>query len=168
MPPLGGGSRRNIAMILVRKKNDGSTRRWKKVWWYVRTWQTDGQTPHDSIGHACIASRCNKRTNCTQIYLILQKFYEHDCWNLYHYEEVCKVMTSVTAQRTSSSAVAKRPRDASCLSVVSFNIPTAQFFTSYCGFRFTSAENYIKFCSAVSYCIRRCPTKTSRTNTPRS
>ena len=29
---------------------------------------------------------------------------------------------------TSSSAVAKRPRDASCLTVVSFNIPTAQFF----------------------------------------
>jgi len=29
---------------------------------------------------------------------------------------------------TSSSAVAERPRDASCLSVVSFNIPTAQFF----------------------------------------
>ena len=37
---------------------------------------------------------------------------------------------------TSSSAVAKRPRDASCLSVVSFNIPTAKFFiTSYCGFK---------------------------------
>jgi len=32
------------------------------------------------------------------------------------------------ASRTRSSAVAKRPRDASCLSVVSFNIPTAQFF----------------------------------------
>ena len=30
--------------------------------------------------------------------------------------------------QTSSSAVAERPRDASCLSVVSFNIPTAQFF----------------------------------------
>jgi len=29
---------------------------------------------------------------------------------------------------TRSSAVAQRPRDASCLSVVSFNIPTAQFF----------------------------------------
>jgi len=30
---------------------------------------------------------------------------------------------------TSSSAVAERPRDASCLSVdISFNIPTAQFF----------------------------------------
>ena len=29
---------------------------------------------------------------------------------------------------TRSSAVAERPRDASCLSVVSFNIPTAQFF----------------------------------------
>jgi len=30
----------------------------------------------------------------------------------------------------------------------------------YCGFRFTSAYNSIKFCSAVSYCLRRCPTKT--------
>jgi len=41
---------------------------------------------------------------------------------------------------TRSSSVAKSLRDASCLSVVSFNICTAQFFiTSYCGFRFTSA-----------------------------
>ena len=30
--------------------------------------------------------------------------------------------------RIRCSAVAKRPRDVSCLSVVSFNIPTAQFF----------------------------------------
>ena len=30
-------------------------------------------------------------------------------------------------KETESSAVAERPRDASCLSVVSFNIPTAQF-----------------------------------------
>jgi len=29
---------------------------------------------------------------------------------------------------TRSSAVAERPHDASCLSVVSFNIPTVQFF----------------------------------------
>ena len=37
--------------------------------------------------------------------------------------------------KTRSSAVAERLRDASCLSVVSFNIRTAQFFiTSYCGF----------------------------------
>jgi len=44
------------------------------------------------------------------------------------------------SQRTRSSAVAERPSDDSCLSVVSFNIPTVQFFiTSYCGFRFTSA-----------------------------
>jgi len=33
-----------------------------------------------------------------------------------------------TTNNTRSSAVAERPRDASCLSVVSFNIPTAQFF----------------------------------------
>jgi len=30
--------------------------------------------------------------------------------------------------KTRSSAVTERPRNASCLSVVSFNIPTAQFF----------------------------------------
>ena len=44
-----------------------------------------------------------------------------------------------TTNNTRSSAVAERPRDASCLSVVSFNIPAGQFFiTSYCGFRFAS------------------------------
>jgi len=26
--------------------------------------QTDGRTPHDSIGFACIASRANKRCQC--------------------------------------------------------------------------------------------------------
>ena len=39
----------------------------KKIWTYdysfwqnVRTWQTDGRTPHDGIGRACIASRGQK------------------------------------------------------------------------------------------------------------
>jgi len=74
-----------------------------------------------------------------------------------------------TTSNTRSSVAAERLRDASCLSLVSFNIPTAQFFiTIYCGFRFDSASNSIKFCSAVSYCLRRCLTKTPRTNTPRS
>jgi len=45
---------------------------------------------------------------------------------------VCKQCYSTTSQNcyyTRSSAVAERPpRDASCLSVVSFNIPTAQVF----------------------------------------
>jgi len=44
-----------------------------------------------------------------------------------------------TTEKTRSSAVAERPRDASCLSVVSFNIQRSFFITSYCGFRFTSA-----------------------------
>ena len=39
------------------------------------------------------------------------------------------------------------------------------FITSYCGFRFTSAKNSIKFCSAVSCCLWRCPTNHPRTNT---
>jgi len=48
--------------------------------------------------------------------------------------------TNNTSLITRSSAVAERPRDASCLSIVSFNIPTGQFFiTSYCGYRFASA-----------------------------
>ena len=43
-----------------------------------------------------------------------------------------------------SSAVAERPRDVSCLSVVCFKgtIPRAQFFIiSYFGFRFAKAHN---------------------------
>ena len=46
--------------------------------------------------------------------------------------------------KTSSSAVAKRPRDASCLSVVGFNstIRRAQsFIVSYIGYRFITAYN---------------------------
>ena len=38
-------------------------------------------------------------------------------------------------------------------------LASVQFFiTSYYGFRFTSSYNSIKFCSAVSYCLRRCLT----------
>jgi len=40
---------------------------------------------------------------------------------------IVKNPKTVITNTTRSSAVAKRPRDASCLSVVSFNIPTAQF-----------------------------------------
>jgi len=72
-----------------------------------------------------------------------------------------------TTHVTSSSAVAKRPRerDASCLSVVRFNsTPRAHFFIiSYFGFKFTSAYNSILVC-----CLRRnvepcCHTHDSRT-----
>jgi len=45
---------------------------------------------------------------------------------------VINVHVSITipeySYKTRRSAVAERPRDASCLSVVSFNIPKAQFF----------------------------------------
>ena len=55
----------------------------------------------------------------------------------------------VTLSRTSSSAIAERPRDASCLSVVSFNstISRAQSSViSYFGFKLTIAYNYMLFC----------------------
>jgi len=38
------------------------------------------------------------------------------------------IPTKELVKRTRSSAVAERPRDASCLSIVSFNIHTAQLF----------------------------------------
>jgi len=50
----------------------------------------------------------------------------------------------IIAERTSSAAVAKRPRDASCLSVVSFNSTIRQaqsFIVSYIGYRFITAYN---------------------------
>jgi len=50
---------------------------------------------------------------------------------------------------TSSSAVAKRRRDASCLSVVGFNSTkrrTESFIVSYICYRFVTACNYMVFC----------------------
>jgi len=56
-----------------------------------------------------------------------------------------------TGIRTRSSAVAERPRDASCLSVVSFNskIRTAQSFSIGYFFSFWFTMRTIKFCSVV-------------------
>ena len=48
----------------------------------------------------------------------------------------------ILTKTTSSSAVAKRPRDASCLSVVSFNSTKRRvesFIVSYVGYRFVTA-----------------------------
>ena len=53
---------------------------------------------------------------------------------------------------TSSSAVAKRPRDASCLSVVSFSSTKCRiesFIVSYVGYRFITACSYM-CCSVVA------------------
>jgi len=50
---------------------------------------------------------------------------------------------------TSSSAVAKKPRDASCLSVVSFHSTKRRaqsFIVSYIGYRFITASNQMLFC----------------------
>ena len=53
-------------------------------------------------------------------------------------------------KKTSSSAVAERPRDALCLLVVSFNSVTASgvFYYCYFGFRFTTAYNAALLSSA--------------------
>jgi len=70
---------------------------------------------------------------------------------------------------TRSSALGERPRDASCLSVVSFNIATAVFLLLI-----TAASDLLVhkillnsvLLSPIVY--GACPTKTPRTNTPRS
>ena len=62
---------------------------------------------------------------------------------------VILIIFSLLAYLTISSAVADRPRDASCLFVVScgITIPPAPFFKNICyfGFRFSAAYNN-KFC----------------------
>jgi len=59
-------------------------------------------------------------------------------------------ITQRLSEFTSSSAVTERPRDASCLSVVSFNSTKRRvqsFIVSYTGYRFITGT--IKFCSAM-------------------
>jgi len=54
----------------------------------------------------------------------------------------CNTYSSQAVADTNSSAVAERPRDASCLSVVSFNSTICRAQSSiigYFGFRFTIA-----------------------------
>ena len=61
-PPL-QGPHRNIAIKFGTEKttvvwlDSGKSLRFSRFNRRTRTWQTDGQTPHDSIGHASIASR---------------------------------------------------------------------------------------------------------------
>ena len=55
--------------------------------------------------------------------------------------------------RTSSSAVAKRPCDASCLSVVSFNSTTRRvqsFIVSFTGYRFITVQLNVVLLSLAS------------------
>jgi len=58
---------------------------------------------------------------------------------------------------TSSSAIAKRPRDASCLSVVSFNSTKRRvkyFIVSYVGYRFVTALRAVKCAVLLSLAWR--------------
>ena len=146
----------------------------KKNWWYIysfwhnsRTWQTHGhthrQTLHDGIGRAYAKHRAAK----IWTRVVLQYKYEyrllHHCWiviNISVYIKKSKLtlrgpwvrLRQLKQVKTSSSAVANRLRDASCLLVVSFVASIIQylersfFIISYFGFRFTSAYNLIQFC----------------------
>ena len=60
-----------------------------------------------------------------------------------------KAKVNAALPGTSSPAVAERPRDASCLSVVTLNstISQAQYSILYFYFRFIAA--YTKFCSVI-------------------
>jgi len=60
---------------------------------------------------------------------------------------VLKIDDPLPLYYTSSSAVAERPREASCLSVVTFNNWAHSFIFSYFDFRF--AMRKVKFCSVV-------------------
>jgi len=63
--PGWGGSRRNVAtsfgMVKLEWCGNPTVKKFRRYIYYFwrdpRMWQTDGQTPHDSIHRACIASR---------------------------------------------------------------------------------------------------------------
>ena len=58
------------------------------------------------------------------------------------FSDFCRLSEGLPASQTSSSAVAKRPRGASCPSVVSFNSTKRRaqsFIVSYTGYRFITA-----------------------------
>ena len=66
--------------------------------------------------------------------------------------EISSINPNPNNFKTSSSATAKRPRDASCLSVANFNSikrPAQSFIVSYIGFRFTTAYTLIQLFAAI-------------------
>ena len=85
-----------------------------------------------------------------------------------HSAPVCEILSKSNHPQQKKKQVALLSQRGRAMLRV-FNIPTAQYFiNSYCGFRFTSAKNSIKFCFAVSYCPLQCPTKTPGQTPPRS
>ena len=71
----------------------------------------------------------------------------------------CPEMKHNQSRKTSSSAVAKRPRDASCLSVVSFTSTKRRvesFIVSYVGYRFVTACSFMR-CSVFFGVTLRLP-----------
>ena len=81
---------------------------------------------------ACVADLLNSFEKCTRLHFAFFKVVQQQTISKVGNSIcVCGQIISVSNSEriiTRSSAVAERPRDASCLSVVSFNIPTAQFF----------------------------------------
>jgi len=66
------------------------------------------------------------------------------------------VESSLSILNWTSSAVAERPRDASCLSVVSFNIPTAQFLPRDAMHKRGLCRHAVSVCLSVTFesCIK--------------
>ena len=72
--------------------------------------------------------------------------------------------SNIILNETSSSAVAKRPRDASCLSVVSFHIPIQRSFLLLV----TAASDLLVHKILLNYVLSGGVRPTPRTNTHRS
>jgi len=102
-----------------------------KLMWFVVWFLT---TVHQTITHHKILRlRTHSTTQCLQRFFILRS---RSIW-------------------TSTPAVAEKPRDTSCLSVVSFSSTIRQAQSSvisYFRFRFTAALRTNKFCSLFSPC----------------
>ena len=98
--------------------------------------------PHSSVQPTLIADSSRRRRLWFDFTVMIYVYESDDDIDIHHVS-------------TSSSAVAERPHNASCLSVVQqYNTPAQSFIISYFDFRFANAYNEIMFCSIR--CTRRC------------
>jgi len=79
------------------------------------------------------------------VYFVRLPYFSSTVWSEFFIldrgKKQAKLLHNGNQEKASSSAVAKRPRDASCLSVVSFNSTKRRvesFIVSYVGYRFVT------------------------------
>jgi len=121
---------------------------------YICATHENGVSVRPSVrqSHAGIGSRLINIGSCGFHHCVAQLLYFLTPNFIPHVWKVCEGLKRDWSGDKYSPAVAKRSRDASCLSVVSFNSSTRRAqssIISYFGVRFTAAYNWILFRSLL-------------------